>query len=377
MRAYGPWAVFGLFWGAWGASIPAVRDQAGVTDGQLGVALLFIGLGALPAMAYTGRVVDRWGTRVASLLIAALGVTGPLMVLGARGLVSLAAGLALLGAASGAADVAINALAAESERLSGRPVIARSHATFSASVVLGSILAGVLLAVGAPVVAPFLVVLAGSLVARAGRRSAPAPRREAAPRVNRLMVIGLVAALAFAVENAHQSWSAVFLHDVLAAGPGGSAAAPAVFAGIASITRFALGGLGGRHPGAVLVAGGAAAVAGTATVAAANSSALALTGLAVAAAGTAVLYPTLIGAGLSHVPDAARGRATSRVATTAYLGFLAGPVYVGFVASHGGLRGAFLAVAALAALFAVVAAPVVKVTGAAHIPLKSPGHDRD
>ncbi|WP_306204167.1 MFS transporter [Actinoplanes sp. RD1] len=377
MRTYGPWAVFGVFWGAWGAAIPAVRDQAGVTDGQLGVALLFIGLGALPAMAYTGRLVDRWGTRVAGPLIAVFGAAGPAMILGARGPVSLSAGLALLGAASGAADVAINALAAESERLTGRPVIARSHATFSASVVVGSILTGVLLAVGAPVLVPFLVVLAGSLVARAGRRGSGRTEIVSSSPRKGLIAIGLTAALAFAVENAHQSWSAVFLHDVLGAGPGGSAAAPAVFAAIASITRFAIGGLGGRHPGAVLVAGGAAAVAGTATVAAAASPALALTGLAVAAAGTAVLYPTLIGAGLAHVPGAARGRATSRVATTAYLGFLAGPVYVGFVASHGGLRGAFLAVAVLAALFTVLAAPVVKVTGDAHIPLKSPGHDRD
>jgi hypothetical protein len=37
--AFAAFAVFGEFWGARRASIPAIRDQAGLT-GQVGVALL-------------------------------------------------------------------------------------------------------------------------------------------------------------------------------------------------------------------------------------------------------------------------------------------------------------------------------------------------
>jgi len=54
-NAYAGFAVFGAFWGVWGASLPAIRDQAAVTDGQLGTALLFIGAGALPAMLLADR----------------------------------------------------------------------------------------------------------------------------------------------------------------------------------------------------------------------------------------------------------------------------------------------------------------------------------
>src|ERR671917_1494648 len=75
-NAYAGFAVFGAFWGAWGASIPAIRDQAAVTDGQLGTALLFIGAGALPAMLLAGRAVDRWHERATALLLMALGGAG-------------------------------------------------------------------------------------------------------------------------------------------------------------------------------------------------------------------------------------------------------------------------------------------------------------
>src|SRR3954464_14735371 len=77
-------AAYGLFWGTWGAALPALRDAAAVDDSGLGTALLFVGLGALPAMLVTGRAVDRFGARIAGTLLIALAVTGVLMAVVAR-----------------------------------------------------------------------------------------------------------------------------------------------------------------------------------------------------------------------------------------------------------------------------------------------------
>jgi hypothetical protein len=48
-------AAFGLFWGMWGAVLPALREQASLDDTQLGLALVFVGVGALPAMLLSGH----------------------------------------------------------------------------------------------------------------------------------------------------------------------------------------------------------------------------------------------------------------------------------------------------------------------------------
>jgi hypothetical protein len=80
-------------------------------------------------------------------------------------------------------------------------------------------------------------------------------------------------------------------------------------------------------------------------------------GLALAAAGLAALFPTLISVLTATVPDERHGAATSVVTTVAYLGFLAGPVYVGTWAGAVGLPGAMLAVAGLAIGLAVFAGP--------------------
>jgi len=142
--AYGGFAVFGAFWGTWGASIPAIRDQSGVSDGQLGTALLFVGAGALPAMLVSGRAVDRWPRRVSAVVLVALGLAGILVAVTARDLVSLSIGLTALGASSGAADVAINTAAGSAERALGRAVITRAHGVFSAMVVVMSLVTGAL-----------------------------------------------------------------------------------------------------------------------------------------------------------------------------------------------------------------------------------------
>jgi MFS family permease len=373
--AFASFAVFGALWGAWGASIPAIRDQAGVSDGQLGVALLFVGAGALPAMPLSGRIVDRWGLRATATLLALLGGAGLLVALSARDFASLAVGLTLLGASSGAADVAINTAAGSAQRASGRAVVPRAHATFSAAVVGASVLAGALYGLDAPVAAPLAVVAGAAAVvavalasarvapetrgahgeAATGRDPAAGGKRRPGLPLAPLLVLGGLGALAFAVENAHQSWSALYLTDELGARPAVAAAGPAVFAAVVAVTRFASAGLSARRPTAVIAAGAALAAAGTAILAAAGGLAVGLAGLALAAAGIAALFPTLISVLTARAPERRRGAATSVVTTVAYLGFIAGPVYVGTWAGAVGLPGAMVAVAGLAAGLAVLA----------------------
>ncbi|MGV9775928.1 MFS transporter [Streptosporangium sp. NPDC003464] len=184
--AYCGFAVFGVFWGVWGASVPAIRDQAGLTDGELGTALLYIGAGALPAMLTAGRAVDRWGHRLTALLLVLLGAAGVAVAVTARDLPSLSAGLAVLGAVSGAADVAVNAAAGSAESAAGRPVITRAHGVFSTAVVVASLATGLLGGVAASVVVPFALVTAaavgaGPVIAAVARDRSGVPGRYGPP----------------------------------------------------------------------------------------------------------------------------------------------------------------------------------------------------
>jgi MFS family permease len=376
--AFTAFAAFGAFWGVWGASLPRVQEQARVTNGQLGLALLFVGAGAVPAMLLAGRALDRWGLRVAALVLSALGVIGAGLSLTAVNLPSLCVGLILVGASSGAADVAMNSVAGRAEAISGRPVITRAHGVFSGFVVLATLGTGLAAAAALPLAVPFIVVAVLTLTAGTSMLrtlpphiAAPANNHTSAwsspvtidPKIVPLMLVGVLGALAFASENAHQSWSAIFATGQLHASTGLASVAPATFAATVAITRFSIGGLKAAHAKAVLLAGAVAATTGSVIIAAAPSLLVAAMGLAVAAAGTAVLFPTLLGVVSRNVDESSRGRATSTVTTVSYLGFLLGPVYVGMLADATGMRGAMVAVAALGVALFVLTPVLFRLSG--------------
>jgi MFS family permease len=366
-RALVGFGAFGVLWGAWGAVLPAIQSHAEVDDGELGLALLCIGVGAMVAMRPTGVVVDRSGRVLpASCVLLGVAAIGPAIATSAVG---LAVALALLGACSGAMDVAINAEAAEAES-DGEPLMNLAHAAFSASVVASSLSIGALRELGAE---PLLVlgVVGGCLVAVAvvlfwlgggGPARRPRGAESSLLRVPRpLVLLGALAAVAYMVENAWQNWSAVELETTFEASAGVAALGPAVFAAATALGRSTGHLLTRRLPDRALLALGASiGAAGTLLGALAPSTGPALVGIGIAGLGTAVCAPTLFSlAGRSARPEH-RASAVSSVTTLAYLGFVLGPAAVGLAADLTSLRAALAGVAVLAAFLAVASrfAPV-------------------
>jgi MFS family permease len=369
-RALVGFAVLGIFWGAFGAALPALQRRAETSDAELGLALVFLAFGALVSMRATGVLMDRLGPRLTPAAVGAFGLTGFLPGL-AESPAQLSVLLFVLGATSGAMDVAINADAVHEEEASGRPLLNLAHAFFSGAVVVSSVSTGLLRWVGAepPTVFAFfaVVVLIAALALRTGGAPWTAPAAEERPRFLQgvpawLLVLGGLGAIAFWIENTWQSWGAVHLERTLDAPPAVSALGPALFAVAMTVGRLGVHRL--ARPGTertVLVAGSALAGAGSAIASIAPTVPVALTGMAVAGAGCAVCAPTIVSiAGRAAAP---RERATvvGSVTTLMYLGFLVGPAAVGGIAELATLRISLGSVAALAflltLLFAVVRLP--------------------
>jgi hypothetical protein len=363
VRVLGGFAAFGAFWGAWGAALPAVQAHAGVDDGQLGIALLCIGAGALVSMRLAGTLVDRWGAAALPATMAAFGACAVLPGL-ASSTVGLSATLLVLGAGSGAVDVAINAEGTRSETATGRPILSLAHGTFSACVVVGSLATGALRAAEAG--AELVLGLVGGVViaigiglwwAPAAGDGAVVPARASLRHLPRiLLVLGGLCALAFFVENAWQSWGAVHLESDLDASPALGALAPALFAGAAAASRLGGHALVGRFDEILIMRVGAmAGAAGTVVAAVAPSAALALAGIVVAGAGISICAPILFSLAGRSADEAVRGAAVSIVTTIAYLGFLVGPAAVGLLADATTLRASLACAGAVALLLAALA----------------------
>jgi MFS family permease len=341
-------AAFGLWWGSWAASLPAVKTATGASASQLGLALFAVSLASLPAMIFAPRIADRPHAVAASLVL--FGLAGMLPAFASSPL-RLFGLLLTVGLATGLLDVAINVRASAIETARNVGVMDVLHAAFSAGVLVGGVGAGLLRRAGAHPSAILVGVGVVTLVAAAANLGAEPLARAAAGRARLhrgLLVIGAVLALALLVENGLETWSAVFLEKGLGSSPAVSGLGPGLFAAAMVTGRL----LAHRVERASIVArmafAGIAAAAGLCVVSVARQPAVALLGFVVAGGGLALSAPTLFRAAGRF----GGGPAISTVAVVGYLGFLAGPLLFGAVAGATSLRGGFVLLAAAAVLVA-------------------------
>ena len=358
--------VNGAVLASWVAHIPGVKERHGIGDGSLGFVLLFMALGAVLALPLGGWLVDRFGSRLITSLAAlvfCLALPWPLL---SRDVTCLVTALVLLGACNAVLDVSMNAQAVAVERRYQRSIMSSFHALWSLGGVVGAALSGLAMSLDA---LPERYLVATAIVAAAfvsgtlGWLVPSEPRRDGAahivgPPSRRLLGLGLVAFLGLLAEGAMGDWSAVYLHDAL--GQSGAAAAT----GFAAFSlAMAVGRLWGDRladglgPRALLRASGAVAAAGLGVALIAGEPRVALAGFAAVGLGIANIIPvTFRSAG--RVSDVPAGTALAAVATTGYLGYLAGPPLIGLVAETTSLPLGLGIVSACCALVAVRAGSV-------------------
>jgi hypothetical protein len=293
------------------------------------------------------------------LSIGALAVAGVLPVF-IHGVVPLSLALLLIGICSGAVDAAINAAAVRAET-GGQAVLTLAHGVFSLAVVASSL--GVAAVTRAGQGRAWALVAVGivlsALAVSSGWMGAPAQPARADHVVAHvkvagpLLVLGALAAVAYLIENAWQSWGAIQLHSTVGASLRFAALAPAVFALAAAIGRLSAHRLArGVRPAMLFGCAATLAAVGSAIAALGHGAGVVLAGITIAGFGTSVCAPTLIA--IAGQPRFGRqGAATGTVITLAYLGFVAGPAAVGLVAGAFTLPTALLGVAALSVGLAI------------------------
>jgi fucose permease len=357
----------GLVLATWVPYIPLVKAAHGLGDGALGAVLLAMAIGAVGVLPAAGWLVTRIGSRRATLLAAtALALALPLPVLAPTAAL-VAVTLACLGAANATLDVAMNAQGVAAEAALGRPVLSGFHGLFSLGGLAGATLAVGTMAVGVAAAVHVLAVTFASLAILAALRNALVPAHPTdgssspvfawPPR--RLLGLGSLTFCALLAEGAVGDWSAVYLHDDLAASPARAGAGFAGFSLAMAVGRFSGDRLATRlGRSRLLRLSGGLAAAGLAGALVVGRPGPAVVGFVLVGLGLANAVPILFGAA-GRVSGLPAGTALAAVATTGYGGFLAGPPAIGFVADAVGLPAA-LGLVALACAFIGMGAGLVR-----------------
>ncbi|MHA4854594.1 MFS transporter [Rhodococcus sp. MSC1_016] len=356
IAVFGLFGLYGIVIATWAVHIPTVQARTGISNAMLGSMLLVLGLGAIGGMQCAAPLTERLGSgrvavAAASIMSAALVV--PLL---ATSVVSLVAGLLILGAAMGVLDVSMNARAVVVERRYERPIMSAFHAVFSVGSVAGSLIGVVLLALSwtmpATVVAVEMLcaVLVGGVARTLARsrtttdRATPGPRPgggsnmrrdTASPAVRphrRVVMLGLLAFLLLLSEGVAMDWSSVHAQDYFGVSESVGGLAFAAFVAAMTIGRFTADAVANKQgPVWVLRTGCVIAFAGMALVFLSSALPLTMLGWAVFGIGLSGCIPQVFTAA-GNLPGASAAD-LSRVVGLGYVAMLAGPAAIGWLTS--------------------------------------------
>jgi MFS family permease len=364
------WAVFvvfavaGSYFGAWATRIPAIRDRLDLSDGQLGLALGCLALGAVIAMPLAGAVAARVGSRRATRVAIVLSSL-------ATGCVALAPTFATflllalaLGAGVGSLDVSMNAHGVTVERRYGRPILSSFHAGFSAGGLVGGALGGIVAALDVDPRAHLagMALAGGSMMLAWSRRFLANSEDAGGPSQpsltwpsRRLWTLGALAFSGLLVEGACGDWSAVYLHDELGSSPGVAATGFIAFSVAMVLGRSAGDRLvEAAGPVRVVRLGAGIAAAGFALALLVAAPPAAVLGFGCLGIGVSCIVPLVFrAAGAVHGIPA--GVALGAVSSMGYLGLMAGPPLVGGLAELTSLPRALWLLVGLSGVVAALA----------------------
>lgn len=357
-------AAHGMASGTFATRIPWIREHLGLSPGWLGLALVFMTVGASAAMPLSARLAHRYGARRALAGVSVVCCAGLVLPPLAPALGWLCLALFLYGCGLGLMDVAMNAQGVRVEERFGRSVMSGLHGMWSVGTLIGgaggavAAHAGLDARVHLGLAAPLLAVVAVAASrwtpgvdadTRAGARTdagagaeveVEAPPRFALPSRG-VLAIGVLGFCAVFAEGASMDWSGIYLDDVTGASPGLAAAAYTAFACTMAVARLS-GDAVVRRVGPVntVRTGGVLAAAGAALVVAARTPPAAVAGFALVGIGIAVVVP-LCFAAAGRTASAAPGQAIAGVATLAYASGLGAPAIVGWIAETTSLSVSF------------------------------------
>lgn len=384
----GRWAVAAFFlvnggiMGAWAPQIPLMLPRHQIGSAIMGLLILMIGVGAVGAMLFAGKLIAAHGSRRMATLFALLFLpTLPIIVL-AHSLWIVAPVMLAFGAFGGCMDVSMNANSVAVERHLGRAIMSSSHGFWSLGGFLGGALGGRAIeatsaetqAIAVALIALVIVLVAQQFLVPdvAHEVEGEKPRAAIFPRVPVLYLLGAMALFSMVPEGAVLDWAALYVHQELGAGLARAGLAFGFFSGTMAVMRFLGDGVRNRFGAAqTLRVSGLIGAFGLVTAAAAPNDLVAIAGFAVAGLGVANMVPIMFSAA-GNYPGLSAGSGIATVTMLGYSGILVAPSGIGFVAQQAGFRFTYAAVALLLLVVAALAGKAKAADGVASPAIELP-----
>ena len=358
----------GFLFGNWATLIPFIKQKHDLNDAQLGLLLLSLPFGATAMNPFSTYFINRFGmlnTTIIGLILLASAYAIPVSV-GYLPLVVLA--LVSVGMSLSVTNVAMNTCVTSLEHQYDINIMSTCHGMFSAGLMFGSIISSILqgmkvqpssqMLVIAVCIAAVVLLLRPTILGIHEEKIVESSGAKFILPKGALLLMILISLCTNVTEGTMADWTAVYMREIVQTddyfigwGLAGYSMFMALgrFLGDALIPRF-----GGN---AIIRVGGVIVALGVLVAVFLPYTVTAIMGFALVGAGVSCAAPILYGSA-ARVPNMAKGAGLATMNTFSMVGFLAGPVIIGFISKSVNLPFAVSLVAILAIIWALLAKKV-------------------
>lgn len=353
----------GFLFGNWATLIPYIKQKFDLNDAQLGLLLLSFPIGATAMNPFSTFFINRFGmlnSTIVGMILLALTYIFPVS-LSFLPLVVLS--LMIVGMCLSVTNVAMNTCVTSLEHQYGINIMSTCHGMFSAGLMFGSIFASILRGMkfdpsfqmlGIAIIITMEVFFLRSIILSIHEEKITESEGSAKfvlPK-GALLTMILISLCTNVTEGTMADWTAVYMKEIVNTDAYFIGWGLAGYSMFMSLGRFVGDALIPRFGGnAVLRTGGIMAALGIILAVVLPYTITAIVGFALVGAGVSCGAPILYGSA-ARVPGMAKGAGLATMNTFSMGGFLAGPVFIGFISKSINLPFAVSLVAILALVWA-------------------------
>lgn len=337
-----------MSFGAFVTRLVEIKVELGLSEASLGTALFFIPLGAATLLPFYSKIISRFGERRITSFSICMMLLSMILPSYASDQYMLMGTFYLMGLGMGLTDVSVNAEVAEIEKQKSRVIMSTCHGFFSIGGMLGAVLSSIFISLSIDLsiqmimIAMVLIIILIPLF----KHLIDAPEHEAKGNSGfefpswKVLVFAFIGFCVMMSEGGIADWASIYMKENLEVIGQYAGAGFAGFSLMMAIARFQGDSLHVRFGAKSLVLmGSLIAIIGLALVLL-KTPLWAIIGFSLAGLGYSVIVPILFStAAKQEGVKPSKGIAT--VASSGYIGMLAGPVLIGFIGDSYGLVNGF------------------------------------
>lgn len=343
----------GLNFASWATRIPDFKEFLSLSDAELGSILMGLPIGSMVSLPLAGWLIARYNSKIICLLAIVLYI----LILPALTFISsslfLFVGLFSFGMAGDILNISMNTQVVNLEKLTNKKIMSSFHAIFSIGLMLGSLLGGYLVKLDVTLNQHFYMIALCNLISIIGvyryllidSKNEEQENNMVEPKFklnNYLLILSFVAFCGMLCEGAMADWISLYFKLLPNLDGYPFTIGFSSFAFSMVIGRL-IGDWAAKHLSIrnILMMNGLLIALGMSITVFFTQVPLLILGCFITGIGISTIVP-MIYSQAGNTKDTSPAMAIAAVSTIAYVGFMLGPVVIGFLSEYYGLKQALI-----------------------------------